>query len=171
MSRSTHSSGLPAGVPCHREILRAALLLIDAGLIFPADGNARIAFQSAVTLQWVLHTEDAEHEVHAEIQRQKVAALKEYAEITTLPPELQQELDESNYKPAEQAKIFQKMCARFSPEKSTGLYLMYRRLSRSGPSPSSTPRRALGAAGEWGAVIGVIGTACTRPTWSTCGCR
>lgn len=40
------------------EEIKAALILIDAGLPYPAEGNVRSAVQHAVTCQWILHTHD-----------------------------------------------------------------------------------------------------------------
>ena len=111
------------------ESVRAAIILIDNGLRFVARGNARVAFECAVTSEWVALTKDGEHEIAQEMRRQEQTTIRHYSKMNLpLPADLAEEL-QAKYNAAPQAQRFMEMCSRFSPNESRQMYLMYRQAS------------------------------------------
>lgn len=110
------------------EQVSAALILIDAELCYPAESNARSAFQHAVTAQWVVLTEGGEDQVLAEMKRTHSTTVEDFSLSVDLPDEL---LSVIGDRPKSQgpARDFWWMCSRFSNDKA--LYVMFRRLSDS----------------------------------------
>jgi hypothetical protein len=110
------------------EQVKAALILIDAGLPYPAEVNARSAFQHAVTAQLVLLTAGGKHAALDEMDRTHSATVRDVAAAVELPPELLEELDHGPTSSGP-ARLFWQMCDRFSGDK--GLYVLFRRMSDS----------------------------------------
>lgn len=110
------------------EQVRAALALIDAGLAYPAEVNARSALQHAVTAQWVLFTAAGERRALDEMRRNHSATVRDMAKGVDVADEL---LDYADASPRSQgpARRFYQMCERFSEDNM--LYVLFRRLSDS----------------------------------------
>ncbi len=115
--------------------VKAALMLFDAGLAFPALTNARSAFEHAILAQWVLLTIGGDLAVKAEVDRQLRNKALAFNTFIGLPDNL---LPGNEVKSDGPARKFYLMCERFSPKDNTDpkgkrhqqtLYAMYRNLS------------------------------------------
>lgn len=110
--------------------VRASLVLIDAGHAFPAQANARVAYEYALAIQWI-HLTDEGLEKFAKHGHRRAKILLDSAERAglSIPQDIAAALEEGDdYGPSEpQLKYFEQLCRRFDP---TGwLYVVYRQLS------------------------------------------
>lgn len=105
---------------------RAALALLDLKMLFPAEANIRVAFEHAMTAQWILLTTGSEGPIEREARRQLDAYSRDMSGFIELPPEL---LPGDPVDSSGPARSFQHLCARFSPGGERQLYVLYRDLS------------------------------------------
>lgn len=118
---------------CHTvEQVKAALKLIEVHLAYPAEANARIAYQHAITAQWMLLTKDSAKGIGVEMLAQLDKQVSEFGTIVDLPEELLDDTDEAervggSLRRHHEAQNFKTMCDRFGTEHL--LYLTFRRLS------------------------------------------
>lgn len=123
--------------PCAAHALgqvRAALILLDAGLAFVADANARVALEHALLAQWILLTDGGDEAVVSEVRRQFRAKVVDITTFIELPEHLAPGDPVASDGPA---RRFLQLCDRFSPpiasdsdrgRKQKLLYTMYRGL-------------------------------------------
>lgn len=114
---------------------------------FTAQASTRIAFEHAVTAQWIMLTEGAEDLLLATLDRQQRKVLRDLARTATLPPELQAVLD--NIEKKQEIPSFEQICDRFDSDKR--VYALYRILSGS-VHPSSATLAAMLIVKEDGSV-------------------
>lgn len=118
---------------CHTmQQIKAALKLIEVNLAYPAEANARIAYQHAITAQWMLLTKDSAESIGVEMLTQLGKQVSEFGTIVDLPEGLLGDTDETervggSLRRHPEAHNFKAMCDRFGTEHL--LYLTFRRLS------------------------------------------
>lgn len=128
---SIHDSGrFNAAYPIARHALTqvsAALLLHDHGHSFAALANGRVAFEHALTAQWIILTEGSEVIIANTVERSQSLVLKGLEPYTTdIPAELRSLL---TLPKTEILPPFQSICSRF--DRTGLLYTVYRGLTGS----------------------------------------
>ncbi len=104
----------------------AALHLVDAGLLYPAVVNARVAYEHAVVAQWVRTTDDGPENLRATIQKGQRSMLSAIGAWAELPADLKRDATAAIADPFLPA--FWEICDEFDG-KSKQLYTIYRSLS------------------------------------------
>lgn len=137
----------------------AALTLIDAGITYPAVVNVRVAFEHAVTSQWVRLTADGPARLLAAVERHHVNAVRDMNTWSNeVPDELLEQVGAQRVDPSLPA--FWEICDRFDGS-TKQLYTVYRALSSAVHVSLDTVGRHLhfDASGN----IGHVSTVSVRP--------
>jgi len=108
---------------------KAALLLLRAGQPFVATANTRVAFEHALTAQWVLLTHDGEERLVRHMEASYLLHAREFSKAVGHPPELKDIVDRPPAEGAARSYSVPMACARF--DQSGLLYDLYRRLGQS----------------------------------------
>jgi hypothetical protein len=109
--------------------VRAALMLVGANQPFVATANARVAFEHALTAQWVLLTYGGAKRLVRHMEASHLTSAKEFSKAVGDPPELSDIVSRSPVDGPARSYSCQMICDRFSQDKL--LYNLYRHLGQS----------------------------------------
>jgi hypothetical protein len=109
--------------------VRAALMLVRANQPFVATANTRVAFEHALTAQWVLLTYGGAERLVRHMEAGHLTSTKEFSKAVGDPPELSDIISRSPADGPARSYSVPMICDRFSQDKL--LYNLYRHLGQS----------------------------------------
>jgi hypothetical protein len=109
--------------------VRAALMLVRANQPFVATANTRVAFEHALTAQWVLLTHGGAERLVKHMDASYLTSVKEFSKAIGDPPELSDIISRSPADGPARSYSVPMICDRFNQDKL--LYNLYRHLGQS----------------------------------------
>jgi hypothetical protein len=109
--------------------VRAALMLVGANQSFVATANTRVAFEHALTAQWVLLTYGGAERLVRHMEASYLTNAKEFSKAVGDPPELSDIISRLPVDGPARSYSLPMICDRFSQDKL--LYNLYRHLGQS----------------------------------------
>jgi hypothetical protein len=116
--------------------VRAGMTLVGAEVVYPAIANARVAFEHALTAQWVMLTRDGAQRLLRDLRHHDRYTLRDFGKWADLPHQFRDYLNE-RLTDGDQLPTVQAICDRFAGN-TKNAYAVYRSLTGGGHPSAAT---------------------------------